>query len=160
MLIDKIVNYKTDGHAVSNDDNHIVVKGRKKRCQITKGWYLCIKWCDGTTTWGQLANVKKSNLDEVTEYAFAQGIINRPAFAWWVPHTLRKRDRIIAAVNQQYLKTTHKFGIRVPQTVTEAIQINRENINTMWQDATKKETDAVWIAFRVLDKNEDIPLAY
>ena len=45
--------------------------------------------------------------------------------------TLKKRDRIIASANARYLKTTHKFGIRIPKTVLEAIEIDRENGNTM-----------------------------
>ena len=48
------------------------------------------------------------------------GIENEPAFAWWVPFTLNKRDKIISAVNQCVKKRTHKYGIEVPWTVEEA----------------------------------------
>ena len=43
-----------------------------------------------------------------------------PAFAWWVPHTLKKRNRIIVKVKSTYWMRTHKFGIRIPKTVEEA----------------------------------------
>ena len=62
-----------------------------------------------------------------------------------------KHDCIIATVNKRYLKKTHKFGIQVPKTVLEAIHIDQENRDTMWQDAIKKEMDAVKIAFRVFE---------
>ena len=97
---------------------------------------------------------------QVAEYAVSQGIDHKPAFVWWVPFTLKKRDRIIALVNARYLKTTHKFGIRVPKTVLEAIEIDCENGNTMWQDAIQKEMNAVRIAFKVLEADEEIPPGY
>ena len=97
---------------------------------------------------------------QVAEYAVSQGIDHEPAFAWWVPFTLKKRDRIIASLNARYLNTTHKFGIRVPKTVLEAIEIDPENGNTMWQDTIQKEMNAVRIAFKVLEADEEIPPGY
>ena len=50
-------------------------------------------------------------------------INTEPAFNYWVPHTLRKRDSIISLVKKRqtrYLKKTHKFGIEMPNTVKEA----------------------------------------
>ena len=47
-----------------------------------------------------------------------------PAFAWWVPYVLSKRDRIIKAVDKRYFKTTYKFGIEVPKTVAQALEID------------------------------------
>ena len=46
-----------------------------------------------------------------------------PAFAWWVPFTLRKRDRIIAAVNYCASKATHKYGIDITTSVEHAEDI-------------------------------------
>ena len=63
--------------------------------------------------------------------AVCQSIDNEPAFAWWVPYTLRKRNWIIAAVNKQYIKSTHKFGIAVPMTIKRALEIDKENGNTL-----------------------------
>ena len=135
LLLDDIVDYKKDGHAVAHSDRYVHLQGRKKTRKTTKGWHLCVQWKDGTMTWERLADLKESNPVQVAEYAVTQGIDHEPAFAWWVPFTLKKRDRIIASVNARYLKTTHKFGIRVPKTILEAIEIDRENGNTMCQDA-------------------------
>ena len=65
---------------------------------LLKSCHLCIQWKDGTTSWERLADIKESNPIEVAEYAVAQGIDHEPAFAWWVPHTLKKRNRMMAAV--------------------------------------------------------------
>jgi hypothetical protein len=72
---------------------------------------LCVKWKDGTTSWERLADLKESNPVEVDEYAVARNLRDAPAFVWWVPHLLKKRSMIIAAVTKQYHKRTHKFGI-------------------------------------------------
>lgn len=67
------------------------------------------------------------------------------------PYTIRRRYRIIAAVNSRYHKRTHKFGIEVPKTFEDCLRIDRENGDTQWQDAIRKEMSKVKIAFQVLD---------
>jgi hypothetical protein len=76
------------------------VNGKQHQRKTTKGWHLCIQWKDGTTTWERLADMKESYPVEVAEYAVGNKISHEPAFCWWVPHMLKKRDRIIAAVNK------------------------------------------------------------
>jgi hypothetical protein len=53
-------------------------------------------------------------------------------------------------VNSRVQKTSHKYGIEVPTSVRNAIDIDRENGNTLWQDALTKEMGKVWVAFEVL----------
>ena len=127
---------------LKKSDQYVFVKGQKTLRRSTKGWHLCIKWKDGSTSWERLADVKE------------------PAFEWWVSHFLKKRDRIITAVAKQYHKITHKFGIRVPKSVTEAEQVDNDNGNTLWQDAIKKEMDAVCVALKVLNGDEKPPPTY
>ena len=43
----------------------------------------------------------------------------------------------------------HKFGIRVPKSVPEALQIDEDTGTTYWWDAIKKEMDKVMVAFDV-----------
>ena len=43
--------------------------------------------------------MKESNPIEFTEFATAHGTSDESNFAWWVPYTLRERDKIISAVN-------------------------------------------------------------
>ena len=68
----------------------------------TQGWELLVQWKDGSVSWEKLKDLKESNPVEVAEYAVANRIVEEPAFAWWVPHTLRKRNRIISKVKSQY----------------------------------------------------------
>ncbi len=63
---------------------------------------------------------------------------------------LQKQDVIVAFMNSRVQKMSHKYGIEVPTSVGNAININRENGNTLWQDALAKEMGNVCVAFEVL----------
>ena len=160
LLLEDIVDYRTTEEAVKHADRYVTIRGRQHPRKTTKGVLLCVKWKDGSTTWERLADLKESNPIEVAEFAVSRGLDHEPAFAWWVPHTLKHRNKIIAAVKARVVKKDYMFGIRVPKNYKEAVEIDRENGNTLWQDAIKKEMDAVKVAFRVLDPDEEIPPAY
>ena len=83
-----------------------------------------------------------------------------PAFAWWVKSLLQKCDHIISKTQRHWLKT-HKDGIRVPNTVEEAILIDKENGYILWWEAIMKEMQNVRPDFEVFEKRkEDIPIGY
>ena len=159
-LLNSIVDHRTDGNEIQHADRFVTKGGRQYLRKSTKGWDLCVEWKDGSTSWERLSDLKESYPIEIAEYTVANGIDGMPAFAWWVPYVLSKRDRIIKAVNKRYFKTTHKFGIEVPKTVARALEIDRENGNTLWQDAIAKEMKAVSIAFKVLTNGESPPPGY
>ena len=98
---------------------------------------------------------------ELAEYAVAAKISEEPAFAWWVPFTLHKRNRIIAKLKSKYWVRTRKFGIKIPKTVAEAKQFDQENGNTFWWDAVCEEMRNVRPAFEAWERSEgDIPIGY
>eukprot|EP00980_Cylindrotheca_fusiformis_P014111 scaffold3713_cov74-Cylindrotheca_fusiformis.AAC.1 len=86
-----------------------------------------------------MKDVKDSYPVQLAEFAVDQKIDDEPAFAWWVPYTIKKKARIISKVKSKYWSKTHKYGVRVPKSVQEAIEIDRENGNTLWWDAIMKE---------------------
>ena len=84
-----------------------------------------------------------------------------PVFAWSVPHTLKKRNQTIAKVKAKYWLKTHKFRIKVPKSMKQAIESNRENVNKLWWDAVCKDMKSVCPAFEPWEKPEgDIPPGY
>jgi hypothetical protein len=157
MLMAGITDHRKDEHAVDRADMYIQRGNNRQPRKTTKGWKLCVEWKDGSTSWERLADLKESNPVELADYAIAHGIDNEPAFAWWVPYTIRRRNRIIAVVNSRYHKRTHKFGIEVPKTYEDCVRIDNENGNTLWQDAIRKEMSKVRIAFQLLDGGENPP---
>jgi len=86
-----------------------------------------------------LKDLKESYPIQVAEYAVANGIDKEPAFKWWVLFTLKKRNRIVSKVKSKYWKTNSKFGIRIPKTVEEAYQIDKETGTLHWTNAIEKE---------------------
>ena len=93
-----------------------------------------------------------SNPVEVAEYAVANQLVEEPAFAWWVKEVLRRRNRIISKVKSQYWKTTHKFGIKLPHSVQEALRIDEETGTDFWRRAIEKEMKNVRPAFERWDE--------
>ena len=102
--------------------------------------------------------MKESYPVEVAEFAEAVGISAQHAFSWWTAHVLKKRQRIIGAFNKRYHMLTHKFGIKVPKTVEEALTLDKENGNDLWWKAIQKEMSAVKVAFNIIDEHERPPI--
>ena len=160
-LLEAIVDHRKNDKAVSKEDMYWVDKKKKKHLRKTTiGWQLKVLWRDGTEQWIPLKDLKESNPIEVAEYAKAKDIATEPAFRWWLPHVLKRRDRLISAVKSRVKKTTHKYGIEVPTSVQHAFELDRKNGNTFWRDAIKKEMTNVGIAFDILDRDEKVPVGY
>ena len=64
--------------------------------------------------------------------------------------TLRKgnsnRNRIISKVKAKYWRTTHKYGIRLPKNMEDALAIDKANGNDYWEQAVQKEMGKVKVA--------------
>ena len=46
-------------------------------------------------------------VEQVSEYAVGAKIVSEPAFAWWVPLTLKQRKWIIGKINACFAKKMH-----------------------------------------------------
>ena len=158
LLLKSILDYSMDSTAVPMSDKYVTTKsGQKRLRQTTAGWKLLVQWRDGSEQWVPLKLLKESNPIEVAEFAVARDIKDFPAFAYWVPHVLRKRDKIISAVNSRIKRTTHKYGIEVPRTIEEAKRIDAQNNNRFWQNAIDKEMANVKVAFEILENGKSAP---
>ena len=118
--------------------------------QTTIGWELLFQWNDGSKKWIDLKLPKESNPVQVVDYAVSCDIDDEPAFGWWGPYTLRNRDVIIAGINSRVKQTTHKYGIKVPKYINEAIDIDIKNRNTYWTDAINLEISNIGVELEVL----------
>ena len=50
-------------------------------------------------------------------------------------------------VKSRYWKTTHKFGVRLPHSVDEALRIDEATVTGFWLQAIRKEMRKVDVAF-------------
>ena len=156
VLFEEIMDHRTNGKQVLQQDAFIVNRsGTRRRRETTIGWELLVRWKDSSTTWIALKDLKESYPVQLAEYAVNSRIAEEPAFAWWVPYTLKKRNRIIAKIKSKYWVRTHKFGIKIPKTIAEARQFDLENGNTLWWDAILKEMKNVRPAFEAWEGSKE-----
>jgi hypothetical protein len=152
LLMQEITDHKSNNSAILIADGTVrSANGSEKPKKTTRGWFLLVQWKDGTVSWEKLSDLKASNPIEVAEYAVANRIVKELAFKWWVPHTIKRRNRIISKVKSRYWKTTHKFGIRLPKSVQEALEIDRTTNTDLWRKAINKEMTRVKVAWETRD---------
>jgi hypothetical protein len=109
---------------------------------------------DGSTSWETLAVMKESFSVQVAKFTVDKNFHEKIAFKWWVPQLIKQHTRIIKAIKTRYLKRTHKYGIRLPKSVTEAYEIDKENGYDLWHQAIIKEMKNNALAFQFLDPRE------
>jgi len=159
----EILDHEKGPEALSLEDALVINQNgsrNKQRKYTTEGWSFKCQWADGTTSWELLRILKDSNPLEVAEYVETQGLSHEPAFAWWVKDALRRKKRTIQKVKTRYWQRTHKFGIRLPKSVAEALKLDEENGNNLWHDAIQKEMKNVQAAFKFLNDDDPIPIGY
>jgi hypothetical protein len=163
ILFDCIVDHKKNNKALTSKTQPMSHNGKECMRRTTVGWYLCVQWFEGSTSWQNFKDLKETYPLQLAEYTVAQGIKKKPAFNWWVLFVLKKRKRIIKSVKgkeAKYLKRCIKFGIEVPRSVREALELDKRNGNTLWADAIRKEMENIRTAFCIADDGEVIPIGY
>ena len=78
--------------------------------------------------------------------------------AWWVDWTLKKKERIIKAVQHRTPKKLMKFGEQIPGSVEEAYMLDKENSNDLWRRTIEKEMKNVIVSFKLLQDDEHLPV--
>jgi hypothetical protein len=152
QLLDEIMDHKKDDTAIDIANSTVTTSSGNVKPKITtQGWQLLVLWKDKLTSWVKLKDLKVSNPVELAESAVANWIAEEPAFKWWVFNTLRKRNCIISKVTKKYWQTTHKFGCKLPHSVEEALEIDRQMGTDHWQRALNKEMSKVKVAWNAHD---------
>ena len=164
QIIHDIIGHRFDSTALTRSELQQMQEARftsngKRFCTL-QGWEICVSWTDSSTSWHSLSDIKNSFPVQLAKYAKRNGLDQEPAFKWWVQHTIKKEKRIIKAIKSRYSQRTHKFGIYVPRSVQEALKIDRETGTTFWKDAIEKEMSNNKLAFKFLNEDESVPVAY
>ena len=107
-----------------------------------------------------LNRLKQSLPLKTAEFDVSREIDNEPAFKWWVPYTLRRRDRIIACVNKRMCRTTHKHGVEMPTSVAHAKKLDDVIGNTLWVCSINKEMESLKVAFDIIEDGSKIQVGH
>ena len=157
LMLDEIIDHRKCDNAISKADAFYTTHtGIRRRKQTTRGWQMCVQWKDGSSQWIEMKDLKNSYPIELAEYSINNKIHDEPAFAWWVPHTIKKRNYMIGKVKSKYWQRTNKYGLRLPKSVKEAYEIDDENQDSMWADAIKDEMLKIINATEVHDGKEQV----
>ena len=63
-------------------------------------------------------------------------------------------------VKRRVRKTTHTYGIELPESVEHALEIDHQNGNHLWRDAIALEMTNVGVAFEVLEEGQCAPVRW
>ena len=96
----------------------------------------------------------------MAKFVKARGIAYEPAFTWWVPYTVRKRDVILSAIKWRIRKTTHKYGIEIPTSIKHGHRLVKENGNNLWRETNATKMHNVRVAFEVLPEGQKPPIGW
>eukprot|EP00804_Cyclotella_cryptica_P008557 CCRYP_007551-RA/>CCRYP_007551-RA protein AED:0.38 eAED:0.38 QI:0/0/0/1/1/1/2/0/852 len=152
LVMHELVDHRKNGRAIPIKRGYTNDRHGVKRPKIPlDGWEVLMKWKDGSTSWVRIKEVKDSNPMELAKYAVANKIHEEPAFKWWLSKVPRRRNRVISKATSKYWRTTHKFGIRVPRSVEEALKLDEQNGNHLWRDAIKKEMAKAAVAYTPME---------
>ena len=68
---------------------------------------------------------------------------------------IKKREAIIQKVKSKYWQHTHKYGIQIPKSVKEALEIDKENGDHIWRDSIAEEMNKIKTeqAFELYENN-------
>jgi hypothetical protein len=58
-MMDELIDHQTDDTAASFAERFIVVRGRQHLHKTTAGWWICVLWKNGETSWERLADLKE-----------------------------------------------------------------------------------------------------
>ena len=128
----EIIDHRRDCSVVTKE-NGFTGKCSNIPKNTTKGWEVLLEFNDDTTAMVYIKDINEVILIKMAEYAVENQIADELSFALWVPYTLKKRNIIISKVKTKYRRTTNKYGVRLPNNVTEAMHIYQSNGNTYWK---------------------------
>ena len=156
MMMEEIMDHRKTSEAMNNNDPNYV-PGKTK---TTKGWEICILWKDTSFTWVPMKDLKHAYPVELAIYAKANNLSEEPAFKWWIHHVIKKKHQIISKIKSKYWQRSHKYGIRIPKTVKEALLLDKENNDDLWQQAIQLEMPKIRKAMRIFDGDPKSLIGY
>jgi hypothetical protein len=149
LMLDAIVDFRKDSNALPLKECFIVSSnGNIHKHSTTQGWFLCIEWKDGSTSWEPLKDLKESFPIQVAEFSISKGFQEEEA----------RKNHIVNAMKSQYVCRTHKYGIQLPKSIKEGYEIDRESGTEFWHCAILKEMTNNASAFQFLEPEEEVPV--
>ena len=119
------------------------IVGHRKDPKAKGGYWLKVKWGDGTVTENDLTTTYTDDPVTVSLYAQRNELLNLPGWKR-CRKNVKNHKQLARMINQAKLKChrtrpIYKYGYQVPRNHEEAVRIDEKFGNTKWQDAEKLE---------------------
>ena len=124
---------------------------------------LKILWDDNSISWEPLEVFKIDDPISVATYARKEKLLDMPTWKWCKKY-IEKR-RLFTSMTRHIFTakgkatTRYQFGVRVPKSVKEAIEFDKQEGNNLWRDAMKEEMDKIE-EYKVFIESKNIPSGY
>ena len=160
LLIEKFNTPEEDGNQIftfSDIGGHKSIKGV---------WHVLVHWDghDYKPTWEPLSIMKDADPITLAMYAKKKGLTSKKGWKWAkrikVDGTkLIRQARRIYKVKKQFAAVKYKFGVQVPSTGAQAMALDKENGDHLWEEAITKEINQLLDleTFNILERGEKAP---
>jgi hypothetical protein len=115
------------------------ILGHRKDPKANGGYWLKVKWGDGSVTENDLNTTFQDDAVTVSLYAQRNGLLQTPGWKRCKKYAKnpKKLARMInqARLKSHRLKPVYKYGFQVPRNHDEAVRIDERFGNKKWQDA-------------------------
>ena len=104
---------------------------------------MLVAWEDGSETFEPLHMIGKDSPVIVAHYAKEKGLLDLPGWKRFKRIAIHDK-KMVRMLNQARLvsirhSVIYKYGYQVPRTPKEAIELDKKNGNTKWQDSMALE---------------------
>ncbi|KAI2507343.1 Reverse transcriptase (RNA-dependent DNA polymerase) [Fragilaria crotonensis] len=153
QVMKEIIDHDKGQNALSKEDSYYSSKAGPKPKRTMRGWRLLVEWDDSSSSWISLADLKDLYPVQVADYAVLNNLRQEPAFRWWVPFVLKKRERILKSPKIGPPRIS-AYGLELPKSVVHALEIDKRTGTDFWKKAIEKEIRNVFPAFKFI-KGDD-----
>ena len=155
-----------------------ILDHRRKKGKIE----VLIKWTTGEETWEPLSMIKRTDPLHAAKYAHENELTSEKGWKWAknkhasIERYIQKLSGIQSSVTENFMRTIYKvkrkknkpkgirykFGVELPRNTKHALELDRNNGNTLWKEAMESETKGLmeFETFIVLGDDERPPKGY
>ncbi len=111
-------------------------------------WEVRVLWEDGSETWEPLSVIFADDPITVSRYAWNEDLLDTPGWKRCRPYakSVKQMNRLFiqSKLRSQRTATRIKFGVRVPRTYQQAMELDRQNGNKLWATAIQTEMNQMY----------------
>jgi hypothetical protein len=110
-------------------------------------WNVQICWENGETTWEPLGIIGKSDPVTCAIYGKEHNLLEQDGWKCFA-RLARRQKKLLRLAHQAKLQSfrcrpTFKFGIQIPRSHAQALELDKENGNHLWRDAEERELNQI-----------------